>query len=377
MSLLRICIWMNIPSHYQSDLFEAMVAREDVDLRVVYLHGASAERATEGWRDTHLQQPFETFTRGRATPANLDGLVPDWRDRIHLLGIHFFPELVSWFCEQRIPWCHWSEVPGIRLAELVGFRMPLYRLLNPLMLALKRRDGRLLGRHALGVFGQGRLAHRAFRTMGVPDQRIADLYYSPAPLQRHDPAADVARFAAGRKVILSVGALCRRKGIDVLLKAFARLDAPGWCLVLCGLDRANGAYRRLAAKLGVAERVLFLGAYPSDRIAEVYAAADLFVLASRFDGWGAVVNEAASLGLALVATDLCGAAWHVVEDGVDGYRVRAASPGSLMQALRRYVDDPELAARHGRAARLRYEEHFTPATNADRLVRQLALWSAR
>lgn len=368
---------MNIPSHYQSAFFAALDARDDVDLKVVYLHGASAERATEGWRDGHEYQPYEASADGEASPERLEVLLPDWRERIHILGSHFFPELVQWFCAQGTAWCHWSEVPGIRLAEALGYRMPLFRLLNLPMLWCKRGEGRRVRDHALGVFGQGQLACKAFRAMGVPAERCADLYYVPAALAPLEPCAAIRHFAHGRKVFLSAGALCRRKGIDVLLKAFARLDTPDWCVVLCGLDRANGAYQALARKLGIEDRVLFFGAHPSDRMAEVYAAADLFVLPSRFDGWGAVLNEAASLGLPVVGTDWCGASWHLVEPGKTGFRVRAGSVGSLAKAMRHYVADPALAARHGAAAKQCFNERFTPEQNAERLVDALRKWSRR
>ncbi len=213
--------------------------------------------------------------------------------------------------------------------------------------------------------------------MGVSDRKISDLYYVPAALKPLDPSDAVVRFAHGRKVILSVGALCRRKGIDVLLKAFARLKTDDWCLVLCGLDRSDGAYEKLGRELGLDDRVLFLGAYPSERIAEVYAASDVFVLASRFDGWGAVLNEAASLGLPLIGTDLCGGSWHAIEPGQNGFRVRAGSVHALAGALAHYIEQPARSMMHGEVSRRLFAERFTPEINAGRVVRALEAWEGQ
>jgi len=370
----RLCIWMNIPSHYQSAFFQALDKCEEVDLRVVYFRGISRHRAAEGWKDDHRYQPFESSAEGKTSPEEIVATVPDWKERIHIISGYFSSELIDFFCANGTPWCHWSEVPGIHLAELLGYRMLLFRLLNPLMLAGKRGEGRRIKKHALGAFGQGWLAHRAFRAMGVPEQKIADLYYVPDGLSRAEPCTQMAVFSKGRKVFLAVGALCRRKGVDILLKAFAKLGAADWCLVFCGLDRAEGTYQALAQKLGLGDRVLFLGAYPVEQIAEVYSAADVFVLPSRFDGWGAVLNEAASLGLPLIGTDLCGGAWHVIDEGRTGFRVRAGSAGSLAGAMQAYVTEPELIARHGEAARVHFRKIFTPESNAARMVSALQRW---
>jgi len=365
---------MNIPSHYQSAFFQALDDREDVDLRVVYLNETSQDRADEGWKNDHVVKSYETFPEDDSCPTALVERVGDWQERIHIISGYFSSELIDWFCKHDTTWCHWSEMPGIRLAELLGYRMPLFRLLNPLMLLGKRREGRRIKNHALGTFGQGFLAHRAFRMMGVPDRMIADLYYAPSTLYEAQPCPEIVSFANGRKIFLTVGALCRRKGIDVLLRALAKLDEGNWCLVLCGLDRADGFYQQLARRLDIEDRVLFLGAYPVERIAEVYAAADVCVLASRFDGWGAVLNEAASLGMPMIGTDLCGASWHVIEEGSNGFRVRAASTRSLAKAMQAYVMEPELIQKHGAAARECFRETFTPESNAVRLVSAIQEW---
>lgn len=369
---------MNIPSHYQSAFFQALGCRDDVDLRVVYFNGASQDRAAEGWSGDYIPDSYEAIVEegAGADPAMLLSTVPDWQGRIHIISGNFNSELIGWFCRHDAKWCHWSEMPGIRLAELLGFRASLFRLLNPLMLSFKNNEGRRIKKHALGAFGQGRLAHRSFRLMGVPERMIADLYYVPSALDAAQPCAEMLSFSKGRRIFLSVGALCHRKGIDVLLKAFARLKTQDWCLVLCGLDRENGRYQKLANALGVQDQVLFLGAYKADRIAEVYSAADVFLLASRFDGWGAVLNEGASLGLPLIGTDLCGASWHVIDEGKNGFRVGTGSVNALRRAMDFYVRHPDKIGDHGKVSRERFFELFSAEDNAERLVAALQKWKA-
>jgi glycosyltransferase involved in cell wall biosynthesis len=368
---------MNMPSHHQSAFFKALAEQEEIDLHVIYLEAVDDSRIKEGWNSEHEHYPYETYMSDDHAPDRIDEVLPDWRMRIHIISGSFSTGIVDLFCRHGVAWCHWSEMPGIRLAELLGYRLSLFRILQPIMLTFKRRDGLRIRNHARGAFGQGLLARRAFRMMGVPNNRIADLYYSLAPLHVMEPSAEIVRFAGGRKVILYVGTLCRRKGIDVLLKSFARLDSPDWCIVLCGLDRGDGAYQTLARKLGILKHVMFLGTYPASRIAEVYAAVDVFVLPSRFDGWGAVLNEAASLGLPCIATDLCGAAWHVVDSGSTGYRIRAGSVRSLTEALRKYVSKPDLCVHHGVASKTRFQREFTAEENVRRMVAALKSWEVQ
>lgn len=368
---------MNIPSHYQSAFFHALEKRTDVDLKVIYLKGSSNERIAEGWRDIIDYQPFECNAAGLSIISGLDNLLPDWTERIHLISSHFASELIDLFCKKGVSWWHWSEMPGLRLAELLRYRMSLFRMLSPLMLICKRCEGRRIRKHAFGAFGQGRLARQAFRLMGVPDKKIYDLYYVPAALKPMAACDQIVKFAAGRKVFLAVGALCSRKGIDVLLKAFAWLKTCEWCLVFCGLDKAEGQFQVLSEKLGIKERVLFLGAYPSDQIAEVYTAADVFVLASRFDGWGAVLNEAASMGMPLIATDMCGAAWHVIEDGKNGFRVKVGSVRDLAEKMKSYVENPQLMEEQGRYSRDLFFREFTPERNGERLVQSISFTGDR
>ncbi len=116
----------------------------------------------------------------------------------------------------------------------------------------------------------------------------------------------------GVPVILYAGLLIERKGVDILLKAFARLLAsfPAARLVLVGgsleRDDRRVELERLADSLGCRERVLFAGRRPYDELPLWYAAADVFALASRLEGFPTVVREAIACGTPVVATALPG-----------------------------------------------------------------------
>ena len=135
---------------------------------------------------------------------------------------------------------------------------------------------------------------------GVPAERLAVAV----------PGTDPAPFAAGSDSptahLLSVGSLVPRKGHDVLLSALAECRHARWQLTIVGDDTRDAAtaaaLRALARAHGLEDRVTFTGAVDSSRLEALYAGADLFVLASRHEGFGMAGTEAVARGLAVVST---------------------------------------------------------------------------
>lgn len=105
-----------------------------------------------------------------------------------------------------------------------------------------------------------------------------------------------------RAVVLHVGRLVPQKNQDVLIRAVANL--PDAHLALAGAGPDDERYEALAYELGVADRVHFLGAHAPAEIADLYAAADLFVFPSVWETFGLAAVEAAIAGLPVVAADL-------------------------------------------------------------------------
>nr|PMK16659.1 hypothetical protein BCU06_11750 [Vibrio breoganii] len=236
------------------------------------------------------------------------------------------------------------------------------------MFILKRQQYSIVRNHSLGCFSQGVLSQKSFGRVGIDKRKISDLFYTPAPLVPLPADQDIVNFANGRSVFLCVSALCVRKGIDILIKAFSKLQTHDWVLVLVGVDKNNGYYQRLCRELGIQHLVFFAGKREVREIASVYTASDVFVLPTRFDGWGAVLNEAASLGLPLISTDMCGGAWHLIEHNVNGYRVRADSVSALLEALEKYVKNRDAIIIHSSKTKEIYFDNFLPQHNVKRLL---------
>jgi glycosyltransferase involved in cell wall biosynthesis len=202
---------------------------------------------------------------------------------------------------------------------------------------------------------------RAYERQGYPRGRILVVYNGvdlPADggYRRNDPAR-----------IGEVARLCDVKGQRELLHAVARV--PEARLVLAGRDlERGGAFQdeleRESERLGIRERVEF-GFY--EDVPALLETLDVVALPSWTEGLPLVLLEAMARARPVVATPVGGTP-ELVTDGETGLLVPPRDADALAEALRRVIDDPELARRLGEAARARVAERFTAAEQERRIL---------
>lgn len=197
------------------------------------------------------------------------------------------------------------------------------------------------------------------------------------------PGADLATFkpvdrslARGElgldgEVLLFVGRIDPVKGLDTLLEAVRLLrDRPALKLYVVGGSRPGASHvdadewdlRELAAELGIAERVIWLGPIEQEQLARYYSAADVCVVPSRYESFGLVALEALACGGCVVASRVGGLP-TIVRDGENGLLVAFRSAEAFAEAISRVLDDRELAARLREGA-LATRERFSWAATA-------------
>jgi len=163
-------------------------------------------------------------------------------------------------------------------------------------------------------------------------------------------------------VVLHVGSGFERKGVAGMLAALARARTRPWGVVV-GRDKHAPRYAALAARLGVAERVRFVGSVSDVR--PYHAAADSFMLASLYDPQPNSALEAMASGLPVVTTPKCGVA-ELLAEGESGFVRDALDAPGLAEALERL--DPETARRLGEAARAAVAPYTPEAMAAEYLA---------
>jgi glycosyltransferase involved in cell wall biosynthesis len=165
-----------------------------------------------------------------------------------------------------------------------------------------------------------------------------------------------------RPFILTVGRLEYQKGHDILLKAFAASPAAmGHDLVILGRGSLEAQTRALAAELGVADRVRFVGFTPNPWA--WMARAKLFVLSSRWEGFPSVVAEALACGAPALVTACDFGPAEVVEDGRSGWVVPTENIGAFSAAMDHLLVNDALRADLSAHGRIRAE-----AFDIDRMV---------
>ena len=172
--------------------------------------------------------------------------------------------------------------------------------------------------------------------------------------------------------IVSVGRLVAKKGFDLLIRAFARLDRQDQRLIIAGDGPERAALVALAETEGVADRVDFLGSKPHAQALAVIRSGAIFALPCRTsstgdrDGIPVVLMEAMAAGKPVIAGRLETIA-ELVEDKVSGLLVPPDDVEALTDALAKLIDDAQARRTMGLAGRARVEEEFSDATNWDRL----------
>ena len=160
-----------------------------------------------------------------------------------------------------------------------------------------------------------------------------------------DPAPRAPGSGGPGCAILAIGTLVPRKGHDVLLKALATLPDLDWTLTIAGAPRdavhADGL-RALAEDLGIAQRVTFAGEVQPDALDALWRGADLFALATYWEGYGMAAAEALARGIPVAITT--GGAIAEVVPIAAGVIAPPGEVVSLGKAMRRAIFDTDLRA---------------------------------
>ncbi len=191
------------------------------------------------------------------------------------------------------------------------------------------------------------------------DRLLARYPLAPGAVRVAEPGADRGPLAPGTAdggALLSVAAVTAHKGSDVLVTALSELADLEWRATWVGtLDREPEFAARVQRQAGigcVGDRLLLAGPRTGPALGASYARADVLVHPSRGESYGMVVAEALAHGLPVIASDVGGIreALGTTPDGaMPGLLVRP-DPDSLVEALRRWLTEPELRAQLRAAA---------------------------
>lgn len=336
----RVALLTEIPAPFRNKPFSALAAEPEIDLHVLFLAADDPRRSYRvypdemqfTWRALHgvgVVRGGLWVVLNRGVLATLARLRPD----VVVVG-------------------GWNQ-PAFWQAALYAklWRRPLVTWVESTARDRRRGRGPLeLAKRALlatsvAFLVPGRASGEYLRSLGIAPSRIV---VAPNAVDATIFGEAVSAALAGRAELrrtlgltrftaLYVGRLSPEKGLATLLSATRDLDID---VVLVGSGPQEAELRAVASP-----NVRFVGQVDRDGLVPWYAVADAFVLSSDSEPWGMVLNEAASAGLPLVASEAAGAAWDLVDEGVNGYRFPAGDSAALAAALVRLVGDPGMRAR--------------------------------
>lgn len=367
MSKYSVCFWLNTKSNHQNEFLKELNKSEDVDLEVRYISKPSKNRIDIGWGNQNL----EIYEKNVLTFEEAKNSLNDINSRIHIISgnyVTFSSQLIDYFVKNNLKWIHWSERYGISLAAKLKFNVTLFNLLRPIYLLTKLSYGKLVSNHALGCFSQGYLAEKDFKYIGIKQKKIKDLYYTS---KVNDKCITIKDISNDTVKFLYVGELSIRKGIEELIKACSNLKNFNWNLTLVGADKSNGYFEKLCNNLNLDNKVNFIGVVPNSEVSSFYKNSDVFVFPSRFDGWGAVLNEAVSFSLPIISTNETGSSFTLIKD--NGFIVKAGNISELAFSMNKYLDNHNLIIEHSENSK-KLSKICTAEANVERFIDAFDKW---
>lgn len=231
----------------------------------------------------------------------------------------------------------------------------MLRLYRPLLWRVLAKADRIIATSPNYIATSPYLQHFTDKCVIIPLGIDADRFSTPDPAQVaafRNRALINANQPSSASLLLFVGRLRYYKGLDDLLRALTQVPAH---LLVGGSGPMEQPWRALAQRLGVAERVHFLGDVPDELLPSLYHAADIFVLPAnaRAEAFGTVLLEAMAAGLPAISTEVGTGTSYVNRHGETGLVVPPYDPGALARAINMLLSDADLRRRLGEQARMR------------------------
>jgi glycosyltransferase involved in cell wall biosynthesis len=204
--------------------------------------------------------------------------------------------------------------------------------------------------------------------LNVDKAEVVHFYASQAKISQTNwtAAQQLRRKYSGRKIILYLGRLIKRKGIDYLLKAFAVVlkEIPEAILIIAGDGPEKHNLQELCKELRLKD-ALFTGYVSEEEKATFLLLSDLLVYPtitiSFPEEWGLAVNEAMSVGKPVIVTNAVGCAFELVKPEITGFVVPEKDVMCLSYAIKRALTDDRARMRMGEASKELIKQEYTYA----------------
>lgn len=338
---IRVAVITPIPTPYRDPFWNVVAGKDDIELDVYYCAKGKADRPwSVSWKMHYnaIFQPGWNLLKWRSADAscfyNVGMLRALIRRKYSVLIIGGYNH-VTMLKALLYCWLTGTHYYFVNEPFLAYPRSAWRKVIKaPLVRFVVRRAKRLLPTGTLAseyLLHYGGKKEQLVRLPNTPDvERLFKNAQEMRPRQRE------IRKELGiqdRKTLLFLGRMIPKKGVDTLIKAFARLDKSHDAqVIVVGSGPSEEPCRQLAQELGVADRVHFKGFVEPSEISRWHAIADIFVLPS-IETWSASVLESLASCLPVITTNLVGSHIDMIIDPKVGAVVPPKDPDALAKAL--------------------------------------------
>jgi poly(glycerol-phosphate) alpha-glucosyltransferase len=324
---LKVSVYSVLPSPYQVDLFCELSRCPEIDLSVYYFESSYADNP---WPEKALHS-YEKVLAGRCLTWGTSRFHLNWHiPRTRNTDVVIFngyqnsvAQMILRTQAKAVPCIFWGEK---MVASATGAKGKLQRILAKGL------------EHCKAIVAIGSKAEQDYKQR-FPGKPIFNIPYYCDLSQfsqniPHRPRVPVT--------ILFCGQMIQRKGVDVLLQSFSQVIQLGLQARLLLVGREAELPKMLqSVPPTVQQNIDYVGFQSPEDLPPFFQQADIFVLPSRYDGWGVVVNQALGAGLPIICTDAVGAAHDLIESGVNGWIIPSGDAEALTQVLIQYLNQPD------------------------------------
>ena len=352
---LKVAIVHNTVAPYRHPLFEGLSKK--VDLMVYY---CSIKESLREWdlRPRKYDYKYKVLPRVFVkTPIGEFSVNPSIlkeviRNKPDVMVISGYTDPTIWFAFAiakllKIPIIHWTE--GIKEPQSV-----LGIITRPLRMLSVKKAG--------AVIVPGRPSKRYVISLGVDAEKV---FIAPNAIDNklfielsHKYQSCKHKLKSqfrlkGKVTILYVGQLIKRKGVEHLLRVYAKLEQEhdNLALIILGSGPLERYLKNISCSLKLKDVRFIPSGIKLEELIKFYCLADVFVLPTLEDVWGFVINEAMACGLPVISTYASQAATEMIRSGENGYIVEAADSGQLYAVLKSLIQNSVLRREMGERSR--------------------------
>jgi glycosyltransferase involved in cell wall biosynthesis len=338
-----LSFYTNMPTPYQLDFFEAL--KEYFDLRVIYFTSRESDRQ---W-DLSTKEPGYGI---RVLNNNRVALLVQKK----FSSFHFSNQIISLLRKDEADFVlvngtYWS--PNVLLALYISYKRnkkvafwsePVFPVKNRLLFLIKKTMLLPIIRYTHMLLAIGKQAELGYKKYGYKKP----IYNIPYNINHH--LFDIKNLdqdifqklvlkykAKGEIILLSSGSLISRKGMDTVIKAFMQLseDLNARLIIIGDGEQRN----EMQTLINGNDRIELLGFQQKEMVPYWFNLADIFVFASRYDGWGLVINEAAAADIAIISSVSVGASADKLVNQHNAILLNAEDVEGFAEAMQNLIYD--------------------------------------